>query len=278
MKFFAVAVAVAAALLIIIALSTNTGQWLLFEGLWRMGEQHKALSQKNTRRQLNKQTAAITIEWADNLDDNFSFTSKWVYDEPAMHYLAERDSLAVTGNKEDLINKWMHRENEMRDNYQNTTRFPYTFQVNNVLSHINVEQIRKNNIECQSGIIPVIEGLPGACLNLVITDKACYPVIGVEEIYGGQFLGKHNATPSPFQLVSPCVEGTIKIDRTMLSRALLKASFNFTFTYPNSTGGRYTLTGKIYSPIRWMRVESPVITEEEQRQYEYMICLDSKYR
>lgn len=195
-----------------------------------------------------------------------------------MQYLAKQDSLAVIENEEELINKWMYRENEMRDNYQNTTHFPFSFQVNNVLSHINVEQIEKNNIECQTGIIPVIEGLQGACLNLVITDKVCYPVVGVEEMYSKQFLGKHNATPSPFRLVSPCIEGTIKIDRTMLSRALLKASFNFTFTYPNSTNRIYTLTGKIYSPIRWMRVESPAITEERQRQYEYMICLYSKYR
>jgi len=263
--------------IIIIIVMLTPFKWLLVDMLFRIGKYAKTSSRKRERKRLNKQTKTIKIEWLDTLDEDFSFSNKWIYSEHIMHMLARQDYLL---SDEELCAKWEKKENEERDDciFHEKTHFPYTLQVEDQLGHIAAECIKKNKVECQSGAI-IIPDLGFCFLNLLITDKVCYPVIAIDDIQINkpQFLGKSNATPSPFEpeLINFCVEGKIKIDKSWWNKAQLKASFTFVFVNHNSNN-KYTLTGKIYTPVKRMDIKSPVITDEKQ--YQYMISLYSKYK
>ena len=261
---------------IILLITFTPAKWLLLEVVFMADRYSTTSSRQSERKNLNKQTKAVTIEWVDALDEDFSFNDQWIYSESTMRMLAKQDSLL---SDEELCAKWEQKENEERDDYifSEKTHFPYTLHIDNQLSHIAAEYIEKNkNVECQSGAI-IVQDLGFCFLNLLITDKTCYPVIAIDDIQINkpQFLGRQNATPARFESVNYCVGGTIKIDKTWWDKAQIKASFAFTFVNP-IFDSRYTLTGKIYTPIKWMDVESPVITDKKQ--YEYMISLSNKYR
>ena len=267
---------------IILLIILTPAKWLLVELLFSADRYATTSSRQSERKNLNKQTRAITIEWVDALDEDFSFSEKWIYSENSMRDLAKIEKSETPDSllsDEELCAKWEQRESEKRDDYlfSEKTHYPYTLQVDSQLSHIAAEYIKKNKIECQSGAI-IFQDLGFCFLNLLITDKVCYPVIAIDDIQINkpQFLGDYSsATPAPFKSVNYCVRGWIKIDKTWWDKAQIKASFAFAFVNPKFNN-RYVLTGKIYTPIKWMDIESPVITDKKQ--YEYMISLSNKYR
>ena len=267
--------------LIILLIRFTPVKWLVLEAIVRAGKYVATSSRQSERKKLNKQTKAITIEWVDTLDEDFSFSNKWTYSESTMHDLAKIELTEVSElllSDEELCAKWEQKEGEERDDYmfREKTHYPYTMQVDSQLGHIAAEYIKKNRVECQSGAI-VVQDLGFCFLNLLITGKICYPIIAIDDIQINkpQFLGEHSATPAPFKLVNYCVGGWIKIDRAWWCKAQIKALFAFAFVNPKFKN-RYVLTGKIYTPVKRMDVESPVITNEKQ--YEYMVSLYSKYR
>ena len=249
--------------------------------LRKFAKQSYYAEQKSEREKLNKQTAKINIKWTDNLDGDFSFKDRWLYEEETVNVIAKKEALMVLGDgdEEALCKKWEPKEKELKENI---THYPYTLQIggqSEQLDYILAEQIDPDTVECQSSGKTIVDGVGDAWLNLNIVENECYPIIGFTEYNDHQFLQPTTVrelnVPAPFETVYPCMEGNITIDRTYWDRGWLKASFSFIFN--SSESGNFTLSGKIFTPIQNKELKGEPLIKCDEDQYNYRLSLSSKY-
>jgi len=265
------------------------GVQLIVEKVERSKEHSKGMSE---RKELNKKTAKLNIDWTDNLDGDFSFKDKWQYDDATVFNLENKDSVFPTreridGDLSEFCKKWAAKEDELRKyidsmEYINlTTQYPYTLKTIyefkfERFGFMLAEQIDSRTVECQSNYI-----LSGFVLNLNIVGNVCYPVIGFPEHDNGDFLQPlpfvipESYTPSPFEKILPCKEGSITIDKTCWNEGWLKSSFSFVFD--KSDSGTFTLSGKIFTPIRFKKVNGEIFMQYGDERYSYGLMLNHKY-
>ena len=175
---------------------------------------------------------------------------------------------------ETFCKHWESREPELKEEYIFCTHYPYTIEIDGLMrGFVAAVQVGKNKVECQSNNFNIgfSETL---CLNLFFSGKTCYPVVADD--WHMYFLGKNmDAPPSAFDKVYPCIGGSIKVDKTYWDKGIIKAAFDFTFRADFCPNGEFSLTGRIYAPIKYHPKEP--ITEENMLQYEYQINLYGKY-
>ena len=256
--------------------------------LQKFSDEENSAEQKSEREKLNKQTAKINIKWTDNLDGDFSFKNRWQYEQSTINVIVKTEALMVLGNgdEEALSKKWEKRENELSTDemYSNTMHYPYTLQTNGEseqLDYILAEQIDSNTVECQSSGNTVVDEVGDAWLNLNIVENECYPIIGFTKynihkdfLVQKRWMNQYDK-PDPFETIYPCTEGSITIDKPIWDRGWLKASFSFVFNSFHS--GNFTLSGNIFTPIRYKELKGEPLMKYDEEQYLYRLRLSSKY-
>ena len=264
----------------------DTPKMLMWYFLRKISEIKHSSDGKSERKKLNEKTAKININWMDNLDGDFSFKDKWQYSEETFSSIIKAESLYVLGGDDDLIElckKWETKEKELEEN-NNITHYPYTLTTSGESEQFDfmlAEQINNNTVECQSSGKTVINGSGIASLNLNIVENVCYPLIGFTKYDTSPFLQRKNLVkqslfPPPFEIIFPCKGGNITIDKTCWDGGWLKASFSFIFNDLDS--GSFTLSGKIFTPIQYKKLNGKPLMEFDDAQYLYYLSLSSKYR
>ena len=284
-----------------LAVFSETGFMMLLYGPQIIVEKVESFAESSKgnseRRELNRKTAKIRIDWTDNLEGDFSFKDKWRYEDATMFSIMGKDSLSIPlwGIDDELIElceKWAAKEDELEENLKHfLTHYPYTLKTNYTfgvygeieqLDFMLAQQINSHRVECQSSGIILIANIAGmAALNLNIVGNLCYPVIGFDEEHKGSFLQRQgysesSYTPSPFSIILPCKEGSITIDKTYWDEGWLKASFSFVFD--NADSGDFTISGKIFTPIKYKMINGePFMAFFNNEPYNYCMSLRRKY-
>ena len=185
-----------------------------------------------------EQAKKIRIEWSENLEGNFSFKDKWSYSEAISKN--QFGQLVCDGLCPDETYKMLDSEGRIPDDslhayYQliDTTHFYHSIAMAehgaDSLWYLQVRQIGEDSIECCTAL--GVSTYTTLKMNIV-NDFCC------------AFL--ENVSPAPdSNCTYPCIEGSLKIDKSLWKQGIMKAFFQFTFLEKN----KFTRTGKIYAKI-----------------------------
>ncbi|GHT11213.1 hypothetical protein FACS189426_12770 [Bacteroidia bacterium] len=183
----------------------------------------------------------IPIEWADHLEDDFSFSELWNYGEAIFRNEYGQlicDGLCPSESYNMLDSEGRILEDSLQRYYQlvDTTHHYYTIVIDewhDSLWYIHARQLNKDSIECftNSGVSTYNS------LKIDIVGNTCFPSVEL-------------TSPAPdSDWTYPCTGGSLKIDKTCWQKGIMKAVFRFTFYDEFGEVKNFTWRGRIYANI-----------------------------
>jgi hypothetical protein len=186
----------------------------------------------------------IRIQWIDNLNGDFDFSTKWSYSEGV--YRNKFGQLSCDGLCPEGTEPMKDIEGKIHTD--SLTRFyqlvDTTHQFHSILCEawcyewdgtdfITAKQTNKNQIICTT------QTNAGTHCSLIfeISNDTCIPRIEL------------NSISSPVLKTYFCKSGFIKIDKDLVKKGILKAEFNFDFNNSNEPDRKIFWKGKIYTTI-----------------------------
>jgi hypothetical protein len=188
---------------------------------------------------------SVPIEWADTVPGDFSFVHNWSYPEGV--YKNEFGQLSCDGICPPEIDPLMDRTGRIfKDSLSafykiiDTTHRSHSLQCEAWCyewagtDFISVRQKGRDTIEgateCTSGT--------HCSLHFYIVKNHCFPTIIVNSI-------AHNGT-----VFFPCIGGSMKIDKHLLKKGILKADFDLNFDHRENPKQKMYWKGRIFTPLQ----------------------------